>query len=137
MTNRLFGALVVLTLVIAACSSAASRPAEFDGMETGQVGCTARVGDEPLHTMGPVGPAESDVFAPWDGYTVRIAQQAFGVVVTVAEDRGSERGTDVSVTTTGWDGLPVAGKGAAVAEAGLGSHQTSVGYIVRCWKGHG
>ena len=91
MAARLLAVLLVFGL--SACSSADSRPVEFDEMYPDEVGCTVRYGEDTLYVVGPLGPSGSQNIEPNDYTLIRLGRTASDIVlVTEFPDSGSNGG---------------------------------------------
>ena len=137
MFSRLVMLVVVLVLPATACSSAAARPSELDGMAFDEVGCTVVYRDVGPVLVGPLGPGSTAIFDPVDGFSLRIAQQSTGVLAEATEYSEAKGDNMLARGTKGWDDLPFDGEGVEVLRADVTDGHTSHGYVLRCWRGKG
>jgi len=119
--------LAVLALVLTACTSATSRPGEFEGMSTDEVGCTVNYGNTDLYVVGPLGPSDWEEVTPNDYTSIRIARTASDILVA-AEVPGGGTGTSRPINDIPADGI--------VARRPF-SNGGDPGFVVTCWRGDG
>jgi hypothetical protein len=125
MVSRLIIGVVSLTLVVASCSAADSRPDQFDGMTPDQVGCVVTYGDNVQRVVGPLGPSDSWENRPNDYTLFRIARTALDVIVVVEQTGGG------SNSSTPLNDLPADG----IVARGPFRDGGNPGYVVTCWRG--
>jgi len=125
MISRLLVGLAGLSLAIASCSAAETRPNEFESMTSDQVGCVVAYGDADRYIVGPLGPNGSEEIQPNDYTFFRIARTASDVIVVVERADG---GSNVSLPI---DELP----GYGIVTQGPFRNGGNPGYVVTCWRG--
>lgn len=129
MANRLLTVLFVLALVIAACSSAGSRPTEFDDMTSDEVGCTVDYGNTDPDLVGPLGPGDAEEIEPNDFTSIHIGRTASDIVI-VAKSHDGEIDGGMALNSMPADG--VVARGSFSDESNPGNVFT---YVVTCWRG--
>jgi len=118
----LVGALVV---AVAGCSSGGSMPESFNGIASGEVGCTVRYGDDPLYVVGPLGPSDSENIEPNDYTFIRIGRTASDIVVVAEVPGGGQNGS------TPLNNMPEDGV-VGIRQFHRGDDP---GFVVTCWRG--
>jgi hypothetical protein len=125
MVVRLLIGVVGFSLIVAACSAAETRPDQFEGMTTDEVGCVVVYGDAGRFVLGPLGPSESEEIHPNDYTSFRIGRTASDVIVVVEQ---ASSGSTVSIPLTELPGYGIVSRG-PFRDGG------NPGYVVTCWRG--
>lgn len=125
MYHRLLIGIIGLSLAVASCSAAESRPDQFDRMTPDQVGCVVTYGDNLQQVVGPIGPSDSWENRPNDYTLFRIARTALDVIVVVEQTGGG------SNSSTPLNNLPADG----IVARGPFRDDSNPGYEIRCWRG--
>jgi hypothetical protein len=125
MDLRLLIGVIVFSLTAASCSHTESRPEQFDGMTSDEVGCVVTYGDTDRFTIGPLGPSGSEEIHPNDYTSFRIARTASDIIVVVERADG---GSNVSLPI---EELP----GYGIVTRGPFRNGGNPGYVVTCWRG--
>jgi hypothetical protein len=124
---RLLIGLAFSALLFAACSSQASRPGEFEGMNSDEVGCEVVYGDSDPYIIGPLGASDSEEIRPNDYTLFRIARTASDIIVVV-EQPDSAANASVPLNDLPDDGT---------VARGPFRNGANPGYVVTCWRGDG
>ena len=125
MVARLLIGLAFFALVFAACSSQASRPGEFEGMNSDEVGCSVLYGDTDLSFIGPLGASDSEEVRPNDYTMFRVGRTASDVIFVVEQTGGGSNGS-VPLNDLPADGIVARGP---FRDGG------NPGYVIACWRG--
>lgn len=122
---RILPRLLLLILVISACSQAVGRPTAFEAMEADQVGCEVAFGTEEKRFTEPLSVGDSETIEPNEWTSFHIWRTARDIAFSVRTERTGSSGSYLI------DGLP---DDQVIARQDF-IDQANPGYRITCWRG--